>query len=132
LRARLSSLPTQTARRRRLAARYRRALEGAPVIVPRECDAGHVYHLFPVRAADRDGLRAHLRAHGIGSLIHYPRPLTRQPVFAGVHPSACPVADRVCQEVCSLPLHPQLTDEDVDLVAAAVHAWRPSLSPAQL
>jgi dTDP-4-amino-4,6-dideoxygalactose transaminase len=131
LQARLPALGAETTRRRDLASRYRRALAGAPIIVPAECDGGHVYHLFPVRAHDRDGLRRHLETQGIESLIHYPRPLPRQPVFADLAPADCPVADALCREVCSLPLHPRLTEADVDAVAAAVHAWAPAVAPVQ-
>ncbi len=130
LRVRLASLPADTARRRTLAAAYRRRLADTAVVVPPECDPGHVYHLFPVRSSDRSGLRAHLESHGVGSLIHYPQSLARQPVFAGSS-TPCPVADQLCDEVCSLPLHPRLADEDVDLVADAVRAWRPALSSAR-
>lgn len=126
LRARLPFLAAWTARRRALAARYRRALSGGPVSVPVECDAGHVYHLFPVLSDRRDALRAHLDRHGVATLVHYPVPVPRQPAFASYAPAACPVADRVCAEVCSLPLHPQLADADADLVAGAVLSFRPS------
>jgi dTDP-4-amino-4,6-dideoxygalactose transaminase len=124
LRARLPRLADGNARRRALAARYRSALENGPVVVPAECDPGHVYHLFPVLAPDRDAFQAHLAAQGVGTLVHYPIPLPRQSAFAGYSPAVCPVADRVCAEVCSLPLHPRLSDADADMVAAAVHAYR--------
>jgi dTDP-3-amino-3,4,6-trideoxy-alpha-D-glucose transaminase len=125
LRARLAVLPAATGRRRGLAARYRQALAGAPIDVPPCCDAGHVYHLFPVRVAgDRAGFLAHLEARGIGSLVHYPVPVSRQPMLSGIPVAECPVAERVCEEICSLPLYPQMRDSDVDLVASAVHAWR--------
>ncbi len=123
LRARLPLLAGWTTRRRALAARYRRALAGAPVRVPREHDPGHVYHLFPVRVADREGFRAHLQQLGIGTLVHYPIPVPRQPALADLRSADCPVADRVCDEVCSLPLHPHLSDAEADAVAASVHAW---------
>jgi dTDP-4-amino-4,6-dideoxygalactose transaminase len=116
----LPHLPAWTARRRALAARYRRALAGGPVRVPPECDPGHVYHLFPVRSDQRDALGAHLERGGIGSLVHYPVPVPRQPALAGFNPAACPIADQVAAEVCSLPLHPRLSDEAADLVAEAV------------
>ena len=64
LRARLPRLRAWTERRRVLAARYRAALAGAPVVVPPECDPGHVYHLFVVRSQSRDALQAHLSAQG--------------------------------------------------------------------
>jgi dTDP-3-amino-3,4,6-trideoxy-alpha-D-glucose transaminase len=131
LRARLPLLPEWTARRRALGARYRRSLAGAGVAVPPEQDPGHVYHLFPVRATDRDAFQAHLAARGVGTLVHFPVPIPRQPAFAHPTPAVCPVADRVCEEICSLPLHPALSDADADLVAEAVQTWRPARAPAR-
>ena len=126
LRTRLPLLVGWTARRRELAARYRRGLAGAAVVVPPELDAGHVYHLFPVLTPQRASLQAHLEARGIGTLVHYPIPIPRQPALAGVGAGPCPVADRVTREVCSLPLHPLLTDADADAVITAIHDWRPA------
>jgi dTDP-3-amino-3,4,6-trideoxy-alpha-D-glucose transaminase len=126
LRARLPRLPGWTARRRALAARYRRQLGDAGVVdVPPERDAGHVYHLFVVRTAARGDLQAHLAAHGIETLIHYPVPIPRQPAMSDVEPADCPIASRACDEVLSLPLHPALGDADVDRIAEAVHAFAP-------
>jgi dTDP-4-amino-4,6-dideoxygalactose transaminase len=123
LRTRLSRLADGTHRRRALGARYRAALVDAPVVVPPECDPGHVYHLFPVRSAARESLQAHLRAAGIDTLIHYPIPIPRQQALGDLHTAPCPIADQVCAEVFSLPLHPALSDEDADRVATAVHAF---------
>jgi dTDP-4-amino-4,6-dideoxygalactose transaminase len=130
LRARLALLPEWTARRRKLAALYRQALADTAVSVPPELDPGHVYHLFPVRTADRAGLQAQLTKRQIGSLIHYPVPIPRQPAFAAFASTPCPVADAACAEVCSLPLYPNLKDEDVEAVAAEIRAWRPTAQPA--
>ncbi|MEO7192880.1 MAG: DegT/DnrJ/EryC1/StrS family aminotransferase [Vicinamibacterales bacterium] len=124
LRGRLHHLPGVTARRRVLAARYRAALHDAPVRVPPEYDPGHVYHLFPVRAAQRAELMTFLAAQGIGSLVHYPIPIHRQPAFAAGPAANCPTADAACAEVCSLPLYPHMTDGECDSVIRAVHAWR--------
>ena len=120
LRARLAWLPRWTARRRALAAKYRGALAGSSVRVPAEQDAGHVYHLFVVRSAARADLQAHLSSHGVETLIHYPLPIPRQPALAATDPADCPLAARACDEVLSLPLHPALSDDDVDLVAATL------------
>ncbi len=120
LRERLAFLPRWTDRRRALAARYRRALTGTPIAVPPELERGHVYHLFPVRARERDRLQANLREAGIETLIHYPVPIPRQPALAAQHPDDCPIADLVCREIMSLPLYPSLTESAVDEVAAAV------------
>ena len=123
LRARLAHLPRWTDRRRQIAARYRRALDGSDAglirILP-ERDAGHVYHLFVVRSESRAALQQHLAAQGVETLIHYPTSIPRQAAFARSAPAACPEADRACAEVLSLPLHPALADGDVDAIAAAV------------
>ena len=123
LRARLPRLAERTAVRRQLAADYRARLAGALVQVPRECDSGHVYHLFPVLVAERDRFQAHLRAAGIETLIHYPVPIPRQPAAAVWTPDPCPVADRVCATVVSLPLYPSLSAAALAEVAAAVAAF---------
>jgi dTDP-4-amino-4,6-dideoxygalactose transaminase len=122
LRARLPLLPAWTARRRQLAAGYRRQLPGSVPPI-RERDPGHVYHLFPVRLPARDALSAHLSQAGIGTLIHYPVPLSAQEAFAGCEPAACPVATRAAAELLSLPLHPRLTDDEVTRVAQQVGAF---------
>jgi dTDP-3-amino-3,4,6-trideoxy-alpha-D-glucose transaminase len=122
LRARLRWLRKWTAERRTLAAVYRSQLRGTPVVVPPERDPGHVYHLFPILSTDRAALQAHLKARGVETLIHYPVPIPRQPALAPERPAPCPVADRVCAEVLSLPLHPGLTPQAVGEVAAALHA----------
>lgn len=120
LRARLPFLAGWTQRRRELAARYRKGLEEAAVLVPPELDPGHVYHLFPIRSRLRSKLQAYLAGQGIDTLVHYPVPIPRQQAMAGLAAAACPIADQVCDEVCSLPLHPFLTNEDADRVAAVV------------
>jgi len=119
LRARLPLLRGWTARRRELAALYRGRLpEGVSPV--RERDTGHVYHLFPVRVQARGELSAHLAGAGIGTLIHYPVPLSAQGAFAPYEPAECPVAARAAEELLSLPLHPRLADADVARVAREV------------
>ena len=122
LRARLPRLSGWTSTRRQLAARYRAQLSGSSVVVPPERDPGHVYHLFPVRAANRDRVRASLTASGVETLIHYPIPLPKQEAMAAAHPADCPIATRVAGEILSLPLHPRMAMSDVDIVSAAVNA----------
>jgi dTDP-4-amino-4,6-dideoxygalactose transaminase len=121
LRTRLSFLPGWTARRRELARRYRAALGAVDAVsVPPELDAGHVYHLFPVHSAQRDVMQAHLRSCGIETLIHYPIPISQQPAMAGQAPADCPVANRVCREIFSVPLYPSLADAAVDKIVEAL------------
>jgi dTDP-4-amino-4,6-dideoxygalactose transaminase len=120
LRARLQWLPAWTERRRVLAKRYRSALIDSPIVtVPPERDPGHVYHLFPVLSPAREAVREHLRHAGIETLIHYPIPIHKQKAIES--PGPCPVAERVCNQVFSLPLYPALDDSVVQLVASALH-----------
>jgi dTDP-4-amino-4,6-dideoxygalactose transaminase len=123
LRARLSYLPAWTARRRELAVRYRTSLATASIDVPREFDAGHVYHLFVIRTRRRAALQQQLAQDGIETLVHYPVPIPRQPALASQHPIDCPEGNRACDEVLSLPMHPGLTSADVEAVAASVCAF---------
>ena len=123
LRARLKYLAGWTAKRRSIAARYRGALSGAGVNVPREFDAGHVYHLFPVLTDARDRFQAHMKERGIETLIHYPVPISRQPALQSASPAVCPVADRVCAQVVSLPMYPGLSDHAVAAVAEAASTF---------
>jgi len=124
LRARLPYLGGWTARRRTRAALYREGLHTASVDVPPQYDAGHVYHLFPIRTAARSALQGHLAAQGIGTLIHYPVTIPKQPAFGNQDPADCQVAERVAEEVLSLPLYPSLADADVARVTAAVCSFK--------
>ncbi|HWJ55628.1 MAG TPA: DegT/DnrJ/EryC1/StrS family aminotransferase [Vicinamibacterales bacterium] len=122
LRARLAWLPRWTDQRRQLATAYRAALAGAPVVVPPELEPGHVYHLFPVLSDRRDAVREALHARGVETLIHYPIPIPRQPALADQQPARCPVAEKVCDQILSLPLHQGMTSETVQTIAAALRA----------
>jgi dTDP-3-amino-3,4,6-trideoxy-alpha-D-glucose transaminase len=127
---RLRGLAEMTRLRRALAARYRARLEGVEaVIVPPEQDAGHVYHLFPVLAGNRDALQSHLKRDGVETLVHYPVPIPRQPALALEAPQQCPIADDVCNRVMSLPLYPSLDGSAIDQVVAAIRSFSMSSAP---
>jgi dTDP-4-amino-4,6-dideoxygalactose transaminase len=70
-------------------------------------------------------MQAHLRDAGVETLVHYPVPIPRQPAFTPGQPSECPVADRICAEVLSLPLYPGLAGEAVREIACAVRRFAP-------
>jgi dTDP-4-amino-4,6-dideoxygalactose transaminase len=125
LRARLTFLPRWTDRRRAIAAKYRAALSASSLQVPREFDAGHVYHLFPVLTEHRDAFQARMRERGVETLIHYPVPIPRQPALKSASPAMCAIADRVCSQVVSLPMYPGLSDEAISAVASAAAGFRP-------
>jgi dTDP-4-amino-4,6-dideoxygalactose transaminase len=79
-----------------------------------------VYHQFTVRAPDRARLASRLAAAGIESAVYYPRPLSEQPAYARWARGDVPESARACREVLSLPVHPWLTDDEVERVAAAL------------
>ena len=84
----------------------------------------HVFHQYTVRVnRDRDGLQARLQAAGIGTGIHYPIPIHRQPIMQelGLSEFDCPVADAAAKSVLALPVHPSLSAEDLAYIAEAVN-----------
>ena len=125
LSARLPRLSAWTEARRAVARRYRELLRRAPLMVPPECDPGHVYHLFPVLSPARERLQQWLRDRGVETLIHYPVSIPRQPALQSEQPGVCPVADRVCAQVFSLPIYPGIPESHVAQVAEAIHAFAP-------
>ena len=124
LRVKLRRLDAWNRRRRRLAATYRRLLaRGAERLILPPAGAGpesHVFHLYVVRHPERERLRAHLAARGVETLIHYPAPLHLQTLFRRRGQHALPAAERLTAEILSLPLYPQLRDEEQRAVAEAV------------
>lgn len=125
LRVKLRHLDTDNARRRAAAARYDSLLAGTSVILPRTLpEATAVFHQYVIRSPRRDGLREFLREQGIGTLIHYPVPVHRQPAYARfAGGAALPVTEAAAREVLSLPLYPEIPDADLIRTAEAVHTW---------
>ena len=123
LRVRLTRLDAENAQRSRLARRYLVALKNSPLIMPVVAEGRtHCWHQFVVRTPKRDELKAHLEARGILCGILYPVPVHRQPAY---HDAALslPHTEEACAQVLSLPLHPSLTDDDVDRVVREVLAF---------
>ena len=87
--------------------------------------ARHAYHLYVIRSPRRDALQQHLRERGIGTSIHYPVPAHRQPAYhhLGYTEGRFPCAERACREVLSLPLYPELTEDELRYVATAVNTF---------
>lgn len=122
----LQRLDAFNRRRREIASLYRHLLEGLPVVPLQETPGGmSVYHQFTIRAPRRDDLASWLAARGIGTAVYYPVPLHLQPaVRARCAPvGSLPVAERAAAEVLSLPMFPELTDPEVERVAAAVREF---------
>lgn len=124
LRVKLDRLDEANDRRRAAGMALWEGLVGSGVQAPppARTDGDHVFHLFVVRCADRDDLRAHLTESGIANAIHYPTPIHLQPAYAdlGMGPGSLPVAERLAAESCSLPIFPTITEAQIERTAAAV------------
>ena len=127
LRVKLRRLDADNECRRALAARYRTGLAGIPALVlPTACDERHaVFHQYVVRCRDRGGLARHLHAGGVGTLIHYPVSIDRQPAYINRRLSAGAMTEthRAANEVLSLPMYPQMPLESVERVASLVQEY---------
>lgn len=128
LRAKLAWLEASTNRRREIAGRYLAGIRNPAVqllAAPRRAES-HVYHLFVLRCAQREALMAYLRECGVESIIHYPVPAHRQPPAQALarDPQGLSRTDQHAQTCLSIPCHPNMTDEQVDVVVQAVNAFR--------
>ena len=126
LRVKLPHLAAWTARRRHIADRYGDQLAPLPIERPPP-DPGCVWNQYVVRVPEgrRDSLAAHLRAAGVATSVYYPLPLHLQPALAalGGRPGEFPRAERAAAEALALPIYPELSDDQVDHVCAAVGAF---------
>ena len=92
-----------------------------PVVTP---GAKHVYHQYVIRSNRRNALQAYLLEHEIGTLIHYPAPIHQQPAYAErCRMQSFPACEQAAGEILSLPMYPQLTDEDIQTVANCIVQW---------
>ena len=124
LRVKLRALDHDNARRAAIAAAYDAGFAGLTIGRPwRRPGASHVFHQYVVRASQRDRLRDALHARGVGSNIHYPVPVHLQPAYLGriaIDPAGLPESEAAARAVLSLPIYPQLADDAVARVIAAV------------
>jgi dTDP-4-amino-4,6-dideoxygalactose transaminase len=122
LRVKLQTLDANNARRAAIATRYSEALQNTVQVPIVPAGRESVFHLYVIRHPERDRLRTHLADHGIGTAIHYPVPLHMQPAYRGRLGDAgsFPESERAAAEILSLPLYPELSDDDVNKVIEAV------------
>ncbi len=126
LRMKLPLLEERNRFRRVLAARYDEAFAGIEVTpLPATARLVPSRHLYPIRTPRRDQLRQYLQLRGIETLIHYPMPLPLQPAFRRfvLPDQEFPVAQKACNEILSLPLYPELAEEELDYVIRTVRSF---------
>lgn len=121
----LRHLDRWNTRRAEIAGRYRSHLADLPIQLPVvEPGREHVYHLFVIQTGNRDAVLHGLKEGGIGAGIHYPIPIHRQSAYTdlGYGPGKFPVAEAAADRILSLPVYPEMTDKQVDYVAAVLRA----------
>ncbi len=122
--SKLTVFEAELALRERIAATYDRRIGNAvvtPARVPDSTSAWAVYSILTRDAGARDALQAALKAEGVPSAIYYPRPLHLQPAYRAHHDgTALPVSENLAERIMALPIHPDLSDADLDRICEAV------------
>jgi dTDP-4-amino-4,6-dideoxygalactose transaminase len=127
----LAHLEDRNQRRREVAARYSELLHGMPFVLPSVLERTvPVWHQYVIRSADRAGLLRHLNDEGVEALVHYPTPPHLQPAYlhVGLHAGDLPISEALHREVVSLPIHPFLSDDEVEQVASALDRFTPVIA----
>jgi len=104
----------------RVAAKYSQLLAGKvqTPVVPEGYTSS--WAQYTIQTPNRDDLQARLKAAGVPSMVYYPHTMSRQTAFAHLNQAPCPVADKLSRTVLSLPMHPYMTDEDIETVASLI------------
>lgn len=129
LRVKLRRLDECISRRRAAALKYRAALDDFDFVARPAMADGHTFNQFTLRVnyGCRDDMRQFLADRGVASMIYFPEPIHRQPVFASclsaAEAASCPESDKAAAEVLSLPMHSELTDESIRRVADTVRSF---------
>ncbi|MEG3989218.1 DegT/DnrJ/EryC1/StrS family aminotransferase [Microcoleus sp. S28C3] len=128
LRVKLAQLEKENYRRQQIACHiYDSWLFNTPLKLPQKCgNIDHVYHQYVVRDKKRDDLRAFLKDNSIGTLIHYPLPVHLQPAYHGrvaIAGLGLEVTEQIGREILSLPMYPQLSNEQVQHVSEKIISW---------
>lgn len=127
LRVKLPYLDADNERRALLASKYDHTLAGLDLVTPkRRPPSTHVYHLYVIRSAERDELRACLKERGVDALIHYPVPVHLQPAYGGLSQSVDHLqeTEKAAREVLSLPIYPEMQEKDLEEVVGIVHYYQ--------
>jgi len=121
----LDRLEEENQKRRKIARRYLDSITNPRIMLPEAKDeASHVWYVFPIRCESRDGLQAFLEGKGIHTLIHYPKPPHKQPAFKEFSHLRLPVSEQISHTILSIPMHPAMTDDEIDTVVNALQAYR--------
>lgn len=125
LRVKLRHLDSQNRRRREIAALYRQNLQHVTCLTEHSYGQAN-YHLFVVKTSERDRYLTHLNNNGINALIHYPIPINKQKSFPYQKDEIMKNTDEFAQTIFSLPIYPELTDNEVYQIIETVNSYSQS------
>jgi dTDP-4-amino-4,6-dideoxygalactose transaminase len=129
LRVKLRYLKDNNRRRIHIAEKYGRLLNGTFFQLPCKIinKTRLVYHQYVIKTQDRDQVKLYLNNNGVGSAIHYPVPVHLQSAFVKpitISPNGLPNTERICREILSLPIYPELQDEQVDRICNVLNLYQ--------
>lgn len=122
----LKYLNEWTEKRRQNAQKYNELLSSLPIGLPIEKeDRKHVYHLYVIRTKERNALQSHLKERGVATGLHYPIPVHLQKAykFLGYKNGDFPVTENIVDEILSLPMYPELTEEEIHYVTVSIEEF---------
>ncbi len=124
LSVKLKSLDSETSIKRAIANRYLKEIVNSKICLPKVgIERAHVWHLFVIRTADRDGLQEYLSSNNIQTVIHYPVPPHKQAAYKEWNELDFPITEKIHNEVLSLPLSAVLNVSEVDKVIEVLNAY---------
>lgn len=126
--AKLAVFDAEIESRNRIASLYNQALKDVVITPTMMTGARSVWAQYTIRCENRDGLAAHLKAAGIPSAVYYPRPMHLQTAYRdfGAGERSLPVSEKMSGDVLSLPMHPYLSEDDVERITNAICSYRSS------
>ena len=125
LKVKLPYLEEENNQRRAIAKKYCISINNPKIILPQypEEEKEHIWHLYVIRTADRNGLQEYLKQNGIETLIHYPIPPHQQNCYLEWNHLTFEITEKIHQEVLSLPISPVLTEEEVSKIIEVINRY---------
>ena len=122
LNVKLPYLNDDNERRQCIAKRYIKGIDNPKMMVPNYNGAAdHVFHLFVIRCKERDRLQRYLEKNNIQTVIHYPIPIHHQQAYSDLKEEKFPISEKIHSEVLSLPIHPMLTEKEIEKIVDVIN-----------
>ena len=124
LRVKLKYLDEENQKREKIAKYYLSHIDNPKIILPYITkNSSHIWHQFVIRSPNRDNLQKYLLKNGIKTMIHYPVPPHLQEAYKEMNNEVLPISEKIHKEVLSLPIHPLLTQDDIDKIVNILNIY---------